>query len=95
MSTDKSSMNLGFNQNINYGGEVYHVQTEDGGTRNPVITTLLFKGGVIIASKRTDYSDIIKSDQLDTVVKEIMRQQHSEMKDKLLSGGFDPEKKTE
>ena len=81
-------MNLGFNQNISYGGEVYHVQTEDGGTRNPVITTLLFKGGVIIASKRTDYSDIIKSDELDTVVKEIMRQQHSEMKDKLLSGGF-------
>jgi len=88
-------MNLGFNQNINYGGEIYHVQTEDGGTRNPVITTLLFKGGVIIASKRTEYSDIIKSDKLDTVVKEIMRQQHTEMRDKLLSGGFSQEKKAD
>lgn len=88
-------MNLGFNQNVNYGGEVYHIQTEDGGTRNPVITTLLFKGGVIIGSKRTNYSDIIKSDRLDAVVKEIMQQQHSEMKEKLLSGGFAPEKKTE
>lgn len=88
-------MNLGFNQNINYGGEIYHVQTEDGGTRNPVITTLLFKGGVIIASKRTEYADIIKSDKLDTVVKEIMLQQHAEMRDKLLSGGFSQEKKAE
>ncbi len=88
-------MNLGFNRNVNYGGEVYHVQTEDGGTRNPVITTMLFKGGVIIGSKRTNYSDIIKSDRLDTVVKDIMRQQHSEMIEKLLSGGFAPEKKTE
>ncbi|HXI10958.1 MAG TPA: hypothetical protein VNK06_09155 [Thermodesulfobacteriota bacterium] len=88
-------MNLGFNQNINYGGEVYHVQTEDGGTRNPVITTLLFKGGVIIASKRTEYSDIIKSDKLDTVVKDIMRQQHTEMRDKLLSGGFAQVKKAD
>lgn len=88
-------MNLGFNRNVNYGGEVYHVQTEDGGTRNPVITTLLFKGGVIMGSKRTNYSDIIKSDLLDTVVKDIMRQQHSEMIEKLLSGGFSPERKTE
>lgn len=88
-------MNLGFNQNVNYGGEVYHVQTEDGGQKNPVITTLLFKGGVIIASKRTEYSDIIKSDNLATVVKEIMLKQHSAVVRELQAGELTPGKKTE
>ncbi|WDT80574.1 MAG: hypothetical protein MPW14_01900 [Candidatus Manganitrophus sp.] len=35
----------GINTDIQFKGEVYHVQTEDGGTNNPIITTLLFKGG--------------------------------------------------
>lgn len=82
-------MNLGFNQNVNYNGEVYHIQTEDGGKNNPVITTLAFKGGVIIASRRTDYSDIIKSDRLDDVVKGIMREQHTAVLKDLKAGLFD------
>ena len=69
-------MQLGVNQNINYKGVTYHIQTEDGGRNNPVITTLLFKGGTILASRRTSYEDILKSDQLETVVKEIMAEQH-------------------
>ncbi len=69
-------MQLGLNQNIQYKGEVFHIQTEDGGLKNPVITTLLFKGGTILASRRTSYEDILKSDQLETVVKEIMAEQH-------------------
>lgn len=81
-------MNLGFNQNVNYNGESFHIQTEDGGVKNPVITTLLFKGGVIIAARRTGYSDIIKSDKLDVVVQEIMRQQHADVLKELLAGGF-------
>lgn len=81
-------MNLGYNQNINYNGEVYHVQTEDGGSKNPVITTLVFKGGVIIAAKRTGYSDIIKSDKLKEIVKEIMHEQHSAVLKDLKSGNL-------
>lgn len=82
-------MILGFNQNVNYNGEVYHIQTEDGGLNNPVITTLIFKGGVILASKRTAYSDIIKSDKLEIVVKDIMREQHSSIIAELKSGRFE------
>ncbi len=82
-------MQLGFNENVIHKGTVYHIQTEDGGRKNPVITTLLFKEGVIMSSKRTSYADIIKSDKLDLVVKEIMRDQHGSMLKNLKDGVFD------
>jgi len=83
------SMQLGFNENVIHKGTVYHIQTEDGGKKNPVITTLLFKEGVILASKRTSYADIIKSDKLGVVVKEIMRDQHGTMLKNLKGDVFD------
>ena len=73
-------MQLGFNENVIHKGNVYHIQTEDGGRKNPVITTLLFKEGVIMSSKRTSYADIIKSDKLD---------QHGIMLKNLKDGVFD------
>lgn len=79
-------MNAGFNQNVSFNGEVYHAQTEDGGPVNPVITTVLFKGGVIIASRRTNYSDIIRSDKRDLVVQQVMREQHDGLVDDLRAG---------
>ena len=82
-------MQLGFNENVMHKEVRYHVQTEDGGRKNPVITTLLFKEGIIISSKRTSYADIIKSDKLDVVVKEIMRDQHGTMLKNLKNGVFD------
>ncbi|OGP10503.1 MAG: hypothetical protein A3G39_03795 [Deltaproteobacteria bacterium RIFCSPLOWO2_12_FULL_43_16] len=82
-------MQLGFNENVMHKEVRYHVQTEDGGRKNPVITTLLFKEGIIISSKRTSYADIIKSDKLDIVVKEIMRDQHGTMLKNLKNGVFD------
>lgn len=86
-------MQLGFNENVMHKGVLYHVQTEDGGRKNPVITTLLFKEGIILSSKRTSYADIIKSDKLDMVVKEIMRDQHGTMLKNLKDGIFDKDKK--
>lgn len=82
-------MQLGFNENVMHNGVRYHIQTEDGGRKNPVITTLLFKEGIIMSSKRTSYADIIKSDKLDLVVKEIMRDQHGTMLKNLKDGVFD------
>lgn len=86
-------MQLGFNENVVHKGVVYHIQTEDGGRKNPVITTLLFKQGSILTSRRTSYADIIKSDKLDLVVKEIMRDQHGTMLKNLKDGLFDKEEK--
>ncbi len=82
-------MQAGFNNDVVYKGEVFHVQTEDGGRSNPVITTILFRGGVVIASKKTSYEDIIKFERLEEVVREIMREQHLSMIGELRKGVYD------
>ncbi|UFS72594.1 hypothetical protein LPW11_10445 [Geomonas sp. RF6] len=82
-------MVLGFNHNIRYKGEVFHVQTEDSGIANPHIITLLYRGGTILASKKTSYADIVKADQLEQVVEAIMKDQHKEMMRRLKGGEFD------
>jgi hypothetical protein len=72
-----------------YKGEVFHVQTEDSGVGNPHIITLLYRGGVIISSKKTSYSDILKMEHLEAVVEELMKEQHKEMMRRLKGGEFD------
>ncbi|HJV36872.1 hypothetical protein [Geomonas sp.] len=82
-------MVLGFNHNIRYKGEVFHVQTEDSGKANPHIITLLYRGGTILASAKTSYADIIKVEQLEQVVESIMKEQHKDMMRRLKAGEFD------
>ncbi|MEI6208695.1 MAG: hypothetical protein WCP20_18115 [Desulfuromonadales bacterium] len=82
-------MVLGFNHNIQYKGETFHVQTEDSGIVNPHIITLLYRGGVIICSKKTNYADILKMENLEVVVDELMKEQHKDMMRRLKSGEFD------
>ncbi len=84
-------MLFGYNQNIIYNGKIYHIQTEDGGKSNPMVTTLLFLGGSISYKKTTSYSDILKSEQLEEVVREIMSDQHKAVIDDLISGTLDKE----
>jgi len=82
-------MVLGFNHNVMYKGEVFHVQTEDSGVATPHIITLLYRGGVILGSKKTSYADILKIENLESVVEELMKDQHKEMMRRLKSGEFD------
>jgi hypothetical protein len=82
-------MRVGFNHNIKYKGEVFHIQTEDSGINNPHIITLLYRGGTIISSRKTSYADIIKMENLDQVVEELMKDQHKEMLRGLKAGVFD------
>ena len=81
-------MLTGFNTDFRYKGTVYHVQTEDNGTANPVIVTLLYKGGAILASRKTSYADILKFDKLEKVVREIMEDQHKQVIKDLVAGKF-------
>jgi len=52
-------MITGHNTDITYNGVVYHVQTEDKGRSNPVIETLVYKGGEILDAKRTSYVTLL------------------------------------
>lgn len=78
----------GINTDIQFKGEVYHVQTEDGGTNNPIITTLLFKGGAIFSSKKTNYAEILQSPSYQEVLKKLMKEQHKNMVRDLTAGKF-------
>ena len=82
-------MVLGFNHNFVYKGEVFHVQTEDSGMTNPNIVTLLYRGGAIISSKKTCYADILKMDNLEAIVEDLMKEQHKNMMRSLKAGDFD------
>jgi hypothetical protein len=82
-------MLLGYNHNITYKGSVFHIQTEDSGVKAPHIITLLYREGVILCSQKTSYADILKIDNLETVVEDLMKEQHKDMLRRLKSGEFD------
>src|SRR3972149_72348 len=51
-------MITGFNTDVKYRGVVYHVQTEDKGAGNPLIETLIYKGGEILSSRRLPHASL-------------------------------------
>lgn len=79
----------GFNHNFRHKGELYHVQTEDGGRKNPRIVTQLFYGGTVISSQKQSYDEILDQDDLKQQVEGRMQEQHKEMLRQLRSGEFD------
>lgn len=58
-------MITGFNTDVEYNGEIYHVQTEDKGLETPIILSLVYHGGTILASKRSPYDDLLKDGVVD------------------------------
>ena len=84
-----AAMQGGFNTNIKYKGRTFHVQTEDSGHANPKIITLLYEGGVILTSKKSSYEDRVSAENLQSVVKELMEEQHGEMVRALKDGSLD------
>jgi hypothetical protein len=68
---------LGYNNNVPYKGNVYHVQTEDSGSKRPhVITHLFADGGRIVKTKKTSYAHFVESENLTERVRALMRDQH-------------------
>jgi hypothetical protein len=66
----------GYNTDVEHNGVVYHVQTEDKGLRTPVILSLVYTGGAILASKRSPYDDLIASGFEEKVLVERLERQH-------------------
>jgi len=79
-------MITGLNTDVEYQGKIYHVQTEDSGRKNPTIMTILFQSGAILATRKTSYADIVNSDNLPAVLKDLMNEQHKKMIQDLQSG---------
>jgi hypothetical protein len=66
----------GYNTDVEYDGVVYHVQTEDKGVQTPIILSLVYVGGAILASKRAPYNDLIASGFDKQILTERLQRQH-------------------
>jgi hypothetical protein len=80
----------GFNTDVTCRGLVYHVQTEDKGRDNPLIETLIYKGGEILASRRLPYSEIIQGSDSEKAISKLMEEQHKAMILEVKRGKFAP-----
>ena len=69
-------MITGFNTDIEYEGVVYHVQTEDKGLETPIILSLVYVGGAILASKRSPYDDLVVAGFDSAALSERLNRQH-------------------
>lgn len=69
-------MITGFNTDVEHGGVTYHVQTEDKGLKSPLILSLVYVGGTILASKRTPYEDLIADGFDEAKLAERLQRQH-------------------
>lgn len=86
-------MITGFNTDIEHDGIVYHVQTEDKGLDSPIILSLVYVGGTILASKRSPYADLIQNGLSDEVLAERLKRQHKLICAAIKSGRIDDLKK--
>jgi len=84
-------MLTGYNTDIKHEGSVYHVQTEDGGTENPVIVSLVYQGGRILASKKTGYAQIVGTEGFISQLRRLLEEQHRGMIAAVTSGQFSKE----
>jgi hypothetical protein len=69
-------MITGYNTDIEHDGVVYHVQTEDKGLETPLVLSLVYAGGAILASKRSSYHDLIAAGFDEAVLVERLQRQH-------------------
>lgn len=70
-------MITGFNTDVTHRDQVYHVQTEDRGTKeNPVVESLVYVGGTIIAKKLTPYGEKLQAGASEAVIASLLKRQH-------------------
>jgi len=67
----------GFNTDIEFQGTTYHVQTEDKGVKTPLILSLVYDRGTILASKRSAYDDLLIGNLDEKILAERLQKQHN------------------
>lgn len=69
-------MITGFNTDISSEGTTYHVQTEDKGPANPLILSLIYVRGAILAAKRTSYAKEVAQGITEEQLQVMLDKQH-------------------
>ena len=82
-------MITGFNTDVDYNNKTYHVQTEDKGTDNPYIESLVYRGGGIIFSKRTSYASKLAAGITEKEIRALLENQHKTIIAAIRKGKFE------
>jgi len=82
-------MITGYNTDVRHNDVVFHVQTEDKGTDNPFIESLVYVGGQVLAAKRASYANLLANGTQDKAVVELMERQHRTVIAAIKNGRFD------
>ncbi|MGA9770914.1 MAG: hypothetical protein WBV94_17870 [Blastocatellia bacterium] len=69
-------MITGFNTDVRYEGNIYHVQTEDRGQDNPFLESLVYIGGTIVAKKSTPYREQLSNGATEEMISSLLKRQH-------------------
>jgi hypothetical protein len=79
----------GFNTDFKHKGQVFHAQTEDNGVNNPVVVTLLYLKGAILASKKSSYADLLEKENYQQQLMDLMKDQHRTIMREVLAGKYE------
>jgi hypothetical protein len=82
----------GFNTDVEHDGRMYHVQTEDKGTSNPTIESLVYRGGEILAAVRSSYSDLKTGGFDEAEIARRIEAQHNQVLADVRAGKFEVRK---
>ncbi len=82
-------MIAGYNTDVRHADVVFHVQTEDKGTANPFIESLVYVGGRVLAAKRASYAGLLSEGKGPQAVSELMEGQHRSVISAIRQGKFD------
>lgn len=78
---------FGFNTDIKVGKVVFHVQTEDRGTNNPVLDTTIYVKGRVLAKRDTSYQDFLTSpDFNEAELHAMLERQHKQFVEEVRAG---------
>lgn len=69
-------MITGYNTDVEFDGVTYHVQTEDKGLAKPIILSLVYDRGTILASKRLPYDDLLQGELDQDILAARLHRQH-------------------
>ena len=80
----------GFNTTVKRGSEDFHVQTQDKGRPANYVESTVYKSGQVLSSRKTFYTSLLDSPDLQKKIKAIIDEQHNTILREIAEGKFDP-----
>jgi hypothetical protein len=87
------AMVTGYNTDVEHAGRVYHVQTEDKGSSNPIIETLVYMRGEILAARQSRYDDLKPGGFPEAEIAKRIEAQHNGVIEDVRAGRFEVKQK--